>query len=157
MALIPRGVTLLAFWIVLSGSLAPADIVMGVIAAALGAWASLVLAPPRQKLALRPVALAILLLRLPIQVLVAGFDVAMRCVSLRPRLRPGLVEITPMLSPGPRRDGFLTLASLLPGSVPAGSDGEGRITIHALDVDQPVAAEIAREEAGFARAIGSDV
>jgi len=155
--LILRAAGLLALWIVLSGSLAPAELAVGLVAATLGAWASAQLAPPRHGTATQLPALAVLALRLPVQVLLAGIDVAMRALSPRLAIRPGLVAFSPKLSPGPERDAFLTLASLLPGSVPAGPDGSGRVVIHALDTDQPVAAELAKEEARFARAIGADV
>jgi multicomponent Na+:H+ antiporter subunit E len=46
------------------------------------------------------------------------------------------------------------LMSLLPGTVPSGSDERGRVLIHCLDVEQPVAAQLAAEEALFVRAIG---
>jgi multicomponent Na+:H+ antiporter subunit E len=45
--------------------------------------------------------------------------------------------------------------SLLPGTVPTGADAAGRLLIHCLDVNQPVAAQLAAEEEHFARAIGS--
>jgi len=49
---------------------------------------------------------------------------------------------------------FATLMSLLPGTVPTGSDERGGILIHCLDVEQPVVAQLAVEEALFVRAIG---
>jgi multicomponent Na+:H+ antiporter subunit E len=42
--------------------------------------------------------------------------------------------------------------SLLPGTVPTGS-AEGGLLIHCLDVGQPVAAQLAEEEALFARVV----
>jgi multicomponent Na+:H+ antiporter subunit E len=49
---------------------------------------------------------------------------------------------------------FTTLMSLLPGTVPAGSDEKGGLLIHCLDVEQPVVAQLAVEEALFVRAVG---
>jgi hypothetical protein len=40
--------------------------------------------------------------------------------------------------------------------LPAGSDENGALLVHCLDVGQPVAANLAREEALFSRAIGHD-
>lgn len=151
-----RGAALLGLWLVLTGSLAPADLAMGVVAAALGAWASLVLAPPRPGPAMRPMALAVLLLALPWQVLRAGVDVALRALAPVPRIRPGLLPFAPALPPGPTRDGFLALSALLPGTVPAGEASGGAVAIHALDIAAPVGADLAREEARFARALGRD-
>jgi multicomponent Na+:H+ antiporter subunit E len=45
---------------------------------------------------------------------------------------------------------------LLPGSLPAWQDGDGKIIIHCLDVNQPVAAQMAEEEKLFVRALGID-
>jgi multicomponent Na+:H+ antiporter subunit E len=58
------------------------------------------------------------------------------------------------LPPGAARNLFATLMSLLPGTVPTGSDERGGILIHCLDVEQPVVAQLAVEEALFVRAIG---
>jgi multicomponent Na+:H+ antiporter subunit E len=49
---------------------------------------------------------------------------------------------------------FTTLMSLLPGTVPTGLHGDGVLLIHCLDVEQPVAAQLAAEEAQFVRVIG---
>ena len=44
------------------------------------------------------------------------------------------------------------MTSLVPGTVPVGDDGES-VTYHCLDVGQPVAAQLAAEEAMLARMI----
>ena len=44
--------------------------------------------------------------------------------------------------------------SLLPGSLPAWQHEDGKITIHCLDVDQPIAEQMAEEEKLFVRALG---
>jgi multicomponent Na+:H+ antiporter subunit E len=54
-----------------------------------------------------------------------------------------------------RRNVFTTLTSLLPGTVPAG-DEDGQLIYHCLDVEQPVAAELAAEEAALVRALYND-
>ena len=38
--------------------------------------------------------------------------------------------------------------------MPAWQDGDGKIIIHCLDIDQPVAAQMAEEETLFIRALG---
>jgi multicomponent Na+:H+ antiporter subunit E len=101
-------------------------------------------------------ALLALLLRLPGQVLVAGAVVARRALDPRVAVRPGLVAYASCLPAGLARDGFLALASLMPGTLPAGEDADGRVLVHALDLGQPVTEDMAREEAGFARAVGAD-
>lgn len=149
-----RGLALFGLWLVIDGGAAPADLAMGLLAAALASWASLRLLPPMA--APRPLALAhLLLLRLPWQAARAGLDVALRALSPgRPLLRPGLLPYAPALPPGLARDSFLALSALLPGTVPAGPpDPADRVPIHALDTAQPVADSLAREEAAFAAAL----
>ena len=101
-------------------------------------------------------ALAALALRFLHQSIIAGVDVAWRALDPRMPLRPGLVTYDVRLPPGPARSAFLTLMSLLPGSLPAWQEDDGRITIHCLDVGQPVAAQMAEEEKLFIRALGVD-
>ncbi|WP_421989071.1 Na+/H+ antiporter subunit E [Roseococcus sp.] len=138
---------LLAVWIVI-GEAGGKDLAVGIPTAALATWFSLRLLPvgiyrPR------PLALAGLLLRFPLQALLAGTEVARRAFDLR--LRPGFVPYAPRSS---LRDAFLTWSSLQPGTLPAGEDETGAVLVHALDATRPVAAAMAREEARFARAFG---
>jgi multicomponent Na+:H+ antiporter subunit E len=58
------------------------------------------------------------------------------------------------LAPGPARHTFTSVMSLLPGTVPTGSHNDKTLIIHCLDVEQPVAAQLATEEALFVRVIG---
>jgi multicomponent Na+:H+ antiporter subunit E len=102
---------------------------------------------------MRPAASAWLVLRLLHQSVVAGADVARRALDPRLPLRPGFVIYPVGLPPGPARNMFTTLMSLLPGTVPTGSDANGRLVIHCLDVGQPVVAQLAAEEAHFVRAM----
>jgi multicomponent Na+:H+ antiporter subunit E len=69
-------------------------------------------------------------------------------------LRPGFVTYRPRLSPGPSLDTFCTVSSLLPGTLPSGPDASGGLAIHCLDVTQPVARQLAEEEAQFAETLG---
>jgi multicomponent Na+:H+ antiporter subunit E len=147
-----RAAGLLALWLLLTGA-APADLPVGAIAAVLAARASLRLLPPGKRRA-RPGALARIALRLLGQSILAGADVARRALSLRPSLRPGLVSHPMRLPPGPARDAFGALTSLLPGTVPCGLDERGALLVHCLDVGQPVAAQLTADEARLASALG---
>src|SRR6516162_1496559 len=77
-----RAAGFLAFWVALSGY-APADLLVGALAAAAATCVSLRLLPPGQR-TFRPRALATFLLRFGRQSAGAGIDVARR--ALHPRL-----------------------------------------------------------------------
>jgi multicomponent Na+:H+ antiporter subunit E len=146
-----RGAAFLALWAVLIG-LDPVDLAAGVVAAACAAWASLRLLPPGARWP-RPAALATLAARFLWQSIVAGWDVARRALDPRLPIKPGFVAYPVRLPPGAARGAFASLSSLLPGTVPCGED-DGAIVYHCLDVDQPVAAQLAAEEALLTRALG---
>ena len=94
------------------------------------------------------------MLRFLYQSVIAGADVARRALDPRLPLRTGFVVYPVGLPEGPARNAFASLMSLLPGTVPTGTDDSGGLLIHCLDVGQPVAAQLAEEEALFVRAIG---
>ncbi len=148
MALSVRAVALLALWIVLMGA-KPGDLLMGVPVAIVAAWLSVRLLPP-DMLTIRLLPLLALLPRFLWQSLVAGWDVARRAFDPRLPLRPGLLTYRTGLPPGARRNAFTGYTSLLPGTVPCGSDTDG-VVYHCLDVSQPVLEELAREEERLAR------
>lgn len=147
-----RGICFVVFWVLLSDG-DPGDLPVGIIAAAAAAWASLHLLPAAGG-RLRPVALARLALRFPVQSLIAGADVARRAFDPRLPLRPDFLHYPTRLAEGPGRHAFASLMSLLPGSLPAGADATGGMLVHCLDIRQPVAAQLAAEEARFLRVIG---
>ena len=151
---VARGVWFFVLWFALSG-FHFGDLPAAVIAVVAATWASLRLLPPGGA---RPsaIALARLSLRFLRQSIIAGIDVARRALDPRMPLRPGLVTCDARLPPGPARNAFLTLMSLLPGSLPAWQDDNGKITVHCLDVSQSVAAQMAEEEAVLIRALGVD-
>lgn len=153
-ALLLRGAGLLGLWIVLIGA-APADLAAGASAGMLAAWASLRLLPPRER-RVRPAALAVVGLRLLRHSAGAGIDVAMRALDPRLPLRPGFVSHPLRLPPGPAREMFCALTSLLPGTVPSGTSERGALLVHCLDTEQPVAEQLADDERRFARAIGAE-
>lgn len=150
-----RAAALLGLWCALAGTRL-ADLPAGMAAAAIGTWASLRLMPPLHR-RIRPVALAALALRLPVQAVMAGIAVARLALDPRRRPRPETVAWTPRLPPGRARDAFLAYASLLPGTLPAGEGPDGTLLVHALDGGAGVAEAMATEEARFARAFGIDV
>jgi multicomponent Na+:H+ antiporter subunit E len=149
---IMRAVGFFVLWMMLTDGNS-ADLAAGAGAALAAGWASLRLLPPGRR-RVRPAALAGLGLRFLSQSVVAGVDVARRALDPRLPLRPGFAVYPVSLPRGPARNMFITLMSLLPGTVPTGSDARGRLLIHCLDVAQPVAAQLAAEEALFSAAIG---
>ncbi|QIB33651.1 Na+/H+ antiporter subunit E [Ancylobacter pratisalsi] len=166
-----RAASLYLLWIALAG-VATAELVVGVPVVLLAVWASLRLLPPARthhgpsRAALR--ALAMLVLRLPLQSLVAGIDVARRAISRPLRLQPGEVVCACALprAGAPRGDEdmapgagiargvFRVLLALQPGSLPVAEREDGALIVHCLDVTAPVADQLAHEEALFSAAIG---
>ncbi|HTY78232.1 MAG TPA: Na+/H+ antiporter subunit E [Candidatus Bathyarchaeia archaeon] len=151
-AAIWRGAGLFTFWLLLTGA-APADLAAGALAAALATGASLRLLPPRGR---RPqlAAAAQLCGRFLVQSVVAGADVAWRALDPRLPVRPGVVRYRLRVQPGPARHVFSTLASLVPGTLPCGSEGTNTLLVHCLDVASPVAEQLAVEESLLRRAVG---
>jgi multicomponent Na+:H+ antiporter subunit E len=151
-AAIVRGMGFLCLWLVIF-RIDPLAFLSGVVTAAAATWISLRLLPPGTG-RLRPLALARFVLRFLGQSVVAGSDVARRALDPGLPLRPGFARCPTRLAPGPLRDAFCTVASLLPGTLPAGSDPSGAFLVHCLDVGQDVPAQMAEEEARFVAALG---
>ena len=147
-----RTVGFLGFWLILFG-LSPADLVVAASAAFAATWMSLRLLP-KGALRLHPVALTELVLLFLYKSMVAGIDVAWRALDPRLPLCPGFVVYYTHLSPGATRNAFCAETSLLPGTLPCGSDEKGGLVIHCLDVAQPVVEQLAAEETLFTRAFG---
>jgi multicomponent Na+:H+ antiporter subunit E len=150
---VARGAGFFLLWIVLIG-VAPADLAAGIVPAAAAAWVSLRLAPPGAG-RVRFSALPGFTLRFLWQSVIAGWDVARRAFDPRLPLQPGFVRFPARLPRGQARNAFASYTSLLPGTVPAEDDGES-LLYHCLDVRQPVAAQLAAEEAAFARAFAAE-
>lgn len=150
-ATLARGAGFLAFWTVLIGP-DPAHLAAGLVTAVAASRASLYLLPPSPG-RLRLAALPGLALRFLWQSVRGGWDVARRVLDPRLPLRPGFVTYPVAFAPGQARNVFTALTSLLPGTVPAGDDG-GALVYHCLDVEQPISAQLAAEEAVLARALG---
>jgi multicomponent Na+:H+ antiporter subunit E len=133
----------------------PVDLPIGLIAAAAATWTSLRLLPA-VKVKLRLPALATFVVHFMRQSVSSGVEVAWRAFSPRLPLDPGFVVYPCRLRSAGSRDAFCALSSLLPGTLPAGANEEGALLIHCLDVGQPIAANLAAEEALFSRAIGHE-
>ncbi len=146
-----RGLGFLALWVVLIGT-APADVAVGVVAAAAATWTSLRLLPPSGA-RVRIAPLVALVLRFAWLSVRAGIDVARRALDPRLPLQTGFVAYRVGFPPGPARNVFAALTSLLPGTVPVGEE-DGAIVYHCLDVGQPVADELAAEETDLRRVLG---
>jgi multicomponent Na+:H+ antiporter subunit E len=148
----------MGFWLLLAGpSLSAtaatgftagmaADLLVGLLASAVATWVSLRLLPPAAE-RLRVVALARFAGHLVWQSVVAGFDVARRAFDPRLPLKPGYVAFPTRLPPGTGRSAFGAITSLVPGTLPVGTDPAGNLVYHCLDLDKPVAASLARDEA----------
>ena len=147
-----RAAGFLAFWTMLTGA-DRGDLPVGVIAAVAATWVSLRLLPPGPGRP-RPVAVALMAVRFLRQSVVAGADVSWRALAPSLPVRPGFARYPARLPVGPARDAFCALASLVPGTVPAGTDESGAMLVHCLDVAQPVAAQLTEEETLLARALG---
>jgi multicomponent Na+:H+ antiporter subunit E len=127
------------------------DIPAAAAAVAAATWTSLRLLEPNVSRR-SPRALVRLVLLFLFHSIVAGADVARRALDPRLPIRPGFVAYTTRLPRGLRRNVFTTLTSLLPGTVPTG-ELDGQLFYHCLDVEQPVLAELAAEEAALVRAL----
>jgi len=141
---ISRAAGFFGFWLVLTGADA-GDLAAGLVAAVAATWASLRLMPAQQW-SLRPIKLAGYVLHFLRQSIVAGIDVAWRALDPRLRLRPGFVVYQAQLPPGTTREAFCAIMSLMPGTLPCGPVESNGLTIHCLDVTQPVAEQLAVEE-----------
>jgi multicomponent Na+:H+ antiporter subunit E len=149
--LLLRAAAYLAFWIVLAGT-GLKDLGAGILTALIASWISLQLIPPGA-VVLRPAAAIQLFWRFLWQSVVAGVTVARIALSPVMALSPGIIAYRTALPPGLRRQMFMTYASLLPGTLPTGSDDGDVIDVHVLDSTQPVAAQLAGEEARLSAAI----
>jgi multicomponent Na+:H+ antiporter subunit E len=146
-----RAAFFFTFWLILYG-VKSADLLIGIIAAIIATWASRRLLPPGRS-SLRPIPLVRLVLRFLRQSIVAGIDVAWRALDPRMPVRPGFV-IYQSHFVGPMQNTFCTMTGLLPGTLPCGSDENGDLVIHCLDLSQPVLEQLAAEEAVLQRVLG---
>jgi multicomponent Na+:H+ antiporter subunit E len=134
---------------------ASTDLPVGLAAVAVATWTSLRFLPPKGS-RFRLAALGALAASFLRQSVVSGADVAWRALNPRLRLDPGLVAYPLRLPPGGQRSAFCALSSLMPGTLPTGTDEHGALLVHCLDRSQPIAANLTAEERLFIRAVGGD-
>lgn len=145
---VARAAIFLGFWLMISGRNL-SDLPVGQAAVAAATWTSLRLLPAGASRP-RPVFLAALALRFVRQSVISGTEVAWRALNPKLPLRPGAYPLR--VPPGGARSAFCALSSLLPGTLPTGTDEHGALLVHCLDVDRPIAANMATEETLFIRA-----
>ena len=149
-----RAALFLAFWLMIAGYDA-ADLPVGIITAGAATWASLRLMPATM-VRLRLLPLARFVLHFLRQSVSSGVEVAWLALNPRMPLKPGLIVFPCRLRTATTRSAFCAISSLLPGTLPTGSDEEGALVIHCLDVNKPVVASLAVEEAMLTRVLGHD-
>ena len=149
-SLLVRALGLLLLWIILIGP-APQDLLVGLIASAAGVWASTLLWPPGGRLSW--IGLVRFLLRFLPQSVAAGLDVARRAFARVPDLHPGMASCRSTIPGGLARDSACAVMSLQPGKLPVAADPDGTLHIHCLDLREPVAAQVAADEAAFRRTL----
>jgi multicomponent Na+:H+ antiporter subunit E len=142
----------LLLWTIVSG-LSIADLAIGAVTAGAGAWASVAFFPcgPERP---RWSAWLVLILRIPLQALVAGVQVARRALDPALPLRPGFVAYASRLPEGRAQNVFAAFAALYPGSTPVRDSATGPFDIHCLDTGAPIGAALATEEERLRRALG---
>jgi multicomponent Na+:H+ antiporter subunit E len=145
-----RGAGFLALWVVLIGA-SPSDLVVGVLVSVAATWTSLALLPswPHR---VRLTAVLLLVPRFLWKSVVAGWDVARRALDPRLPLHTGFVSYQAQFR-GSARNAFASYTSLLPGTLSVEDDGE-TLLYHCLDIEQPVAADLASEETALVQVIG---
>jgi len=131
------------------------DLPVGLATVTGATWVSLRFLPPRGS-RLRIGALVQLAASFFRQSIVSGADVAWRALNPKLQLQPGLAACPLRLPPGGQRSAFCALSSLMPGTLPTGIDEDGALLVHCLDVNQPVAANLAAEERLFIQAVGGE-
>src|SRR5215470_17564732 len=148
-----RGGAFFVLWVVLIGT-SPSDLIAGVLVSGAATWTSLALLPPGLQ-RVRLIGVLPLIPRFLWKSLVAGWDVARRALDPRLPLRTGFVGYPARFRSPLVRNAFASYTSLLPGTLPVEDDGE-TLLYHCLDIEQPVAAELATEETVLAHAVGGD-
>lgn len=151
---IARFVAFFLLWLVLAGTGAK-DLPVGVLAAIGAAWASQRLVPEARSLP-SPVALVVFAVRFFWQSVLGGVQVARIAFDPALPLKTGFVLFRPRLAPGAARDLFSAISSMVPGTLPVGSERDG-LQIHTLDSTQPVAAQMADDETRLAGVLGVNI
>jgi multicomponent Na+:H+ antiporter subunit E len=149
-----RFLVCLAIWMIMTGG-GLANLLPGIAAAGLATWCSVALRPARPVATrIRPLLVPGMLLRFFWGSVLAGFDVAWRAFSPAMPLDPGFLVYPVRLPRGMPRNLFMSITSLMPGTLYAGTDESGRLIFHCLDMKQPLAVQLAGEEARLAAVLG---
>ena len=143
-AALTRALMFFAMWIVLMPSVKPGDLALGLITTGAATWTSLHLLS-REEGYVHFRALLRFVPHFLWQSVLAGVDVARRAMSPRMPLKDGFVTCPVSLPPGLARNDFISIMSLMPGSLPVGETADA-VVYHCLDTDQPLAKTMAKEE-----------
>lgn len=130
-------------WLMIAGW-SPANAAVGVPAAALAAWAGVVLITPA--LPLKPLRVLRYAAVFIWRSVAGGVDVAWRVFKPGMPLHPGIVKVAPRLPDGLPRLLFRALASLQPGSLACGVDAEGNLLFHCLDTRDDVVGALSQAQ-----------
>ena len=144
-----RFIIFLGIWCIFDG-VKPIGLVAGLITAGLVTWSSLKLFPASAT-RFRVLPLLALALHFMGSSIVAALEVAKYAFRRQPGLHPGFVTYDCGIPAGTKRDLYLSMVSLMPGSLPVGVDENSRVTMHCLDIDQPIVEQMADNEARLIR------
>jgi len=144
-----RFIIFLVLWCIFDG-IKPISLVVGLITAGLVTWSSLQLFPASNR-RLRIFPFLALALHFMWSSIGAALEVAKYAFRRQPGLHPGFVTYDCDIPAGTKRDLYLSMVSLMPGSLPVDVDDNGRVIIHCLDINQPIAKQMANDEARLIR------
>jgi multicomponent Na+:H+ antiporter subunit E len=144
-----RFIIFLGIWCVFDG-IKPIGLVAGLITAGLVTWLSVNLFPPSAtRIRVLPsLAMALHFMRSSI---VAALEVAKYAFRRQPGLHLGFVTYECGIPAGTKRDLYLSMVSLMPGSLVVDVEENGRVIMHCLDINQPIAEQMADNEARLIR------
>jgi len=143
LSILKRAILLGAVWCVLTGAGRNA-LIAGLLVLPPAVWLSMLLLPPTR--ALRLYGMAAFLPGFLWSSLRGGIDVARRAFHPRMPLNPGWM-VVPVGLPDGGKVALGGALSLMPGTLVAGRDDEGRLLVHLLDRDQDVEGLVRLEEA----------
>jgi len=125
---VQTAVVLMVLWLALDGTdnLLP-GFLLALLGAAVGTWLA-----PGESYPWRPLRLARFFAWFVYESFRGGLDVAARALHPRLPIAPCLVEHRIGLPPGAPRTLMLSVLSLLPGTLSADLESDGRLTVHAL-------------------------
>ncbi len=149
-----RAALFLGFWLMISGRNVN-DLPVGLAAVAAATWISLRLLPAGGiVVAARVAHSARSALRTSVGRFGNGGCVARAQSEVTTASRLRRLFFAPAVGRSAER--VCALSSLLPGTLPTGTDEYGALLVHCLDTGQPVIANLAEEETLFIRALGHD-